>query len=126
MLESLESGKPVSEVENTDIPESLHCLEWHAELADKIYDQVAPSGDDHLAMIVREPIGVVAAVLPWNFPILMLAWKLGPALAAGNCLIVKPAEETSMTALRIADLAHEAGIPRACSVWSPVKQKPAV
>ena len=112
VLESLESGKPVSEVENTDIPESLHCLEWHAELADKIYDQVAPSGDDHLAMIVREPIGVVAAVLPWNFPILMLAWKLGPALAAGNCLIVKPAEETSMTALRIADLAHEAGIPR--------------
>jgi gamma-glutamyl-gamma-aminobutyraldehyde dehydrogenase len=63
-------------------------------------------------MIVREPIGVVAAVLPWNFPLLMLAWKIGPALAAGNSVIVKPAEQTSLTALRVAELAHEAGVPR--------------
>ena len=111
VLESLESGKPIHDVETIDIPEALNCLEWHAETADKIYDEVAPSGDDAVAMIVREPVGVVGCVLPWNFPILMLAWKLGPALAAGNSVIVKPAEETSMTALRIAELAREAGIP---------------
>ena len=112
VLESLESGKPIFDIETVDIPESLHCLEWHAETADKIYDQVAPAGDDAVALVVREPIGVVGCVLPWNFPILMLAWKMGPALAAGNSLIVKPAEQTSMTALKIAELANEAGLPR--------------
>ena len=111
-MESLESGKPVAEVETIDFPETIHCLEWHAETADKIYDQVAPAGDDAVAMIVREPIGVVACVLPWNFPMLMMAWKIAPALAAGNSVIVKPAEETSMTALRMAELAEEAGLPR--------------
>ncbi len=112
VLESLESGKPIQDVETVDIPETLHCLEWHAETADKIYDQVAPAGDDAVALVVREPIGVVGCVLPWNFPILMMAWKIGPALAAGNSVIVKPAEETSMTALKIAELAQEAGLPR--------------
>ena len=112
VLESLESGKPIQDVESVDIPEALHCLEWHAETADKIYDQVAPAGDDAVAMVVREPIGVVACVLPWNFPFLILTWKIGPALAAGNSVIVKPAEETSMTALKIAELAQEAGLPR--------------
>jgi gamma-glutamyl-gamma-aminobutyraldehyde dehydrogenase len=111
VLETLESGKPIYDVETVDIPEALHCLEWHAEAADKIYGQTSPSGDDVVSTIVRQPIGVVACVLPWNFPILMLAWKLGPALATGNSVIVKPAEQTSMTALRIAELAHEAGIP---------------
>ena len=112
VLESLESGKPIYDIETIDIPEAIHCLEWHAEAVDKIYDQVAPTGDRSLAMIVREPVGVVACVLPWNFPILMLAWKIGPALAAGNSVIVKPAEHTSMTTIRIAELAHEAGVPR--------------
>ena len=112
VLESLESGKPIHDIETVDIPEALHCLEWHAETADKTYDQVAPSGDDAVALVVREPIGVVVAVLPWNFPILMMAWKIGPALAAGNSVIVKPAEETSMTALKVAELASEAGLPR--------------
>lgn len=111
VLECLESGKPIHDIETVDIPEALHCLEWHAETADKIYDELAPAGDDAVAMVVREPIGVAACVLPWNFPILMLAWKIGPALAAGNSVIVKPAEETSMTALRIAELACEAGVP---------------
>jgi gamma-glutamyl-gamma-aminobutyraldehyde dehydrogenase len=111
VLETLESGKPIYDVETIDIPEALHCLEWHAEAADKVYGQTSPSGDDVVSMIVRQPLGVVACVLPWNFPILMLAWKLGPALATGNSVIVKPAEQTSMTALRIAELAHEAGIP---------------
>ena len=112
VLESLESGKPINDVETVDLPETLQCLEWHAETTDKIYDQVAPAGDDAVAMVVREPIGVVGAVLPWNFPLLMLAWKIGPALAAGNSVVVKPAEETSMTALKVAELAGEAGLPR--------------
>lgn len=111
VLESLESGKPIFDIETIDIPEAVHCLEWHAETADKIYDQLAPVGNDAVAMVVREPIGVVGCVLPWNFPILMLAWKIGPALAAGNSVIVKPAELTSMSTLRIAELAHEAGLP---------------
>ena len=112
VMESLDSGKPIRDCELIDIPETIHTIKWHAEAADKIYDQTAPAGDDAVAMIVREPVGVVAAVLPWNFPLLMLAWKIGPALAAGNSVIVKPAEQTSLTALRVAELAAEAGIPR--------------
>ena len=90
----------------------VHDFFLYAELIDKIYDQTAPSGDDALSIILREPIGVVAAILPWNFPLLMLAWKIGPALASGCSVIVKPAEQTSLTALRVAELAAEAGIPR--------------
>ena len=112
VLESVESGKPIQDCETIDLPETIACIKWHAEAADKIYDQTAPQSDNAMAMIIREPVGVVAAVLPWNFPMLMMAWKIGPALAAGNSVIVKPAEQTSMTALRIAELAHEAGIPR--------------
>jgi len=112
VMESLESGKPILDCETVDVPETIHCIKWHAEAVDKIYDQTAPTGDDAISMIVREPIGVVGAVLPWNFPLMMLAWKIGPALAAGCSVIVKPAEQTSMTALRVAELAHEAGVPR--------------
>lgn len=111
VLESLDSGKPIYDCETVDIPETIHCIKWHAELIDKIYDQVAPASDDHIAMVVREPIGVVGLVLPWNFPMLMLAWKIGPALASGCSLVIKPAAETSLTALRLAELAVEAGIP---------------
>ena len=111
VLESLDSGKTIYDCENVDVPETIHCLAWHAELIDKIYDQVSPASDNHIAMIVREPVGVVGLVLPWNFPLLMLAWKIGPALAAGNSIIVKPAKETTLTALRVAELAMEAGIP---------------
>lgn len=111
VLESLDSGKTIYDCEMVDLPETVNCIKWHAELIDKIYDQVAPASDNHIAMVVREPVGVVGLVLPWNFPLLMLAWKIGPALAAGCSIIVKPAEETSLTALRIAELAYEAGIP---------------
>ncbi len=111
VMESLDSGKPIRDCELIDIPETIHTIKWHAEAVDKIYDQTAPASDDHIAMIVREPIGVVGAVLPWNFPLLMLAWKIGPALAAGCSVIVKPAEQTSLTALRVAELAYEAGLP---------------
>jgi gamma-glutamyl-gamma-aminobutyraldehyde dehydrogenase len=112
VMESLESGKPIADCENVDIPEAIATIKWHAEAIDKIYDQTSPTGDDAISMIVREPIGVVAAILPWNFPLLMLAWKIGPALAAGCSVIVKPAEQTSLTALRVAELAMEAGLPR--------------
>ncbi len=111
VLESLDSGKPIADCETVDIPEAVQTLLWHAEAIDKIYDQCAPTGEDAVAMIVREPVGVVAAVLPWNFPLLMLAWKIAPALGAGNSVIVKPAEQTTLTALKIAQLASEAGVP---------------
>ncbi|MCZ7675584.1 MAG: aldehyde dehydrogenase [Roseovarius sp.] len=111
VMESLDAGKTIFDCETVDLPETVNCLTWHAELIDKIHDQVSPASDDHIAMVVREPVGVVGLVLPWNFPLLMLAWKIGPALAAGCSVIVKPAEETSLTALRVAELAMEAGIP---------------
>ena len=111
VMESLDSGKTIYDCETVDVPETVHCLSWHAELIDKIYDQVAPSSDGHLALVVREPVGVVGLVLPWNFPLLMLAWKISPALAAGCSIVVKPAKETTLTALRIAELAMEAGVP---------------
>lgn len=112
VMESLDSGKTIYDCETVDVPETIHCIKWHAELIDKIYDQVAPASDDHIAMVVREPIGVVGLVLPWNFPLLMMAWKIAPALAAGCSVVLKPAEETSLTALRLAELASEAGLPR--------------
>jgi 4-(gamma-glutamylamino)butanal dehydrogenase len=111
VMESLDSGKTIFDCETVDVPETVNCLIWHAELIDKIYDQTAPASDNHIAMVVREPVGVVGLVLPWNFPLLMLAWKIGPALAAGCSVIVKPAMETSLTALRVAELAMEAGVP---------------
>jgi gamma-glutamyl-gamma-aminobutyraldehyde dehydrogenase len=111
VLESLDSGKPIRECQNTDIPETINTIRWHAELGDKIYDATAPVGSGAVTMVVREPIGVVGLVLPWNFPLLMLAWKIGPALAAGCSLVVKPAAETTLSTLRVAELAYQAGIP---------------
>jgi len=111
VMESLDSGKPIRECQLTDVPEAINTIRWHAELIDKIYDNTAPTSPDALALVVREPIGVVGLVLPWNFPLLMLAWKIGPALAAGCSLVVKPAYETTLTTLRVAELAHQAGIP---------------
>jgi gamma-glutamyl-gamma-aminobutyraldehyde dehydrogenase len=111
VLESLDSGKPVAECQTIDVPETVNTIRWHAELIDKLYDNTAPVGQVATTLIVREPIGVVACVLPWNFLLLMMAWKIGPALASGCSVIVKPAEETSLTALRVAELAFEAEIP---------------
>lgn len=105
VMESIDSGKTIYDCENVDIPEAIHVIKWHGELIDKIYDQVSPASNDHIAMVVREPVGVVGLVLPWNFPLLMLAWKIGPALASGCSVVVKPAAETSLTALRLAELA---------------------
>ncbi|NWC87417.1 aldehyde dehydrogenase [Pseudomonas reactans] len=111
VLESLDSGKPVRECQLTDVPETIHMIRWHAELIDKIYDNTAPVGADALTLVVREAIGVVGLVLPWNFPLLMLAWKIAPSLAAGCSIVVKPAKETTLTALRVAELGAQAGIP---------------
>jgi gamma-glutamyl-gamma-aminobutyraldehyde dehydrogenase len=113
VLESIDSGKPVRDCQTIDLEETINCLIWHAEATDKIYDQSAPVGEDAMAIVVREPVGVVGCVLPWNFPLLMMAWKIAPALAAGNSVVLKPAEQTSLSALRIAELALEAGLPRA-------------
>jgi acyl-CoA reductase-like NAD-dependent aldehyde dehydrogenase len=111
LLETLDMGKPIGDSARIDIPAVVNCIRWNAEAIDKIYDEIAPTGPDAVAMLVREPIGVVAAVVPWNFPLLMAAWKMGPALATGNSMIVKPAEQSPLTIIRAAELAVEAGIP---------------
>ena len=111
VMESLESGKPIRDCLREITQEVPAIFQWYGELVDKSYGHVASTGQEDCAMVVREPIGVVAAVLPWNFPLLMATWKLAPALASGCSVIVKPAEETSLTALSLAALAIEAGIP---------------
>ncbi len=111
LLETLNMGKPISDARSIDVPGSANTILWYAEAIDKIYDEIAPTGSGALGMITREPVGVVAAVVPWNFPLLMACWKIGPALAAGNSLILKPAEQSPLSAIRLAELAAEAGIP---------------
>jgi acyl-CoA reductase-like NAD-dependent aldehyde dehydrogenase len=111
LLETLDTGKPIRDSLSVDIPATAHCIQWYAEAVDKIYDEVAPTGQDALALITREPLGVVGAIVPWNFPLIMAAWKIGPILAAGNSLVLKPSEKSPLSALRIAELASEAGIP---------------
>lgn len=111
LLETLDMGKPIRDALAFDVPETARCYAWYAEAIDKIYDEIAPTGPDALATITREPLGVVAAVVPWNYPLMMAAWKVAPALAAGNSVILKPAEQASLSAIRLAALATEAGIP---------------
>jgi 4-guanidinobutyraldehyde dehydrogenase/NAD-dependent aldehyde dehydrogenase len=111
LLETLDMGKPISDSLSVDIPATARCIAWYAEAIDKIYDEIAPTSPDVLAMVTREPVGVVAAIVPWNFPLIMAAWKIGPALAAGNSFILKPSEKSPLSAIRIASLAAEAGIP---------------
>jgi gamma-glutamyl-gamma-aminobutyraldehyde dehydrogenase/4-guanidinobutyraldehyde dehydrogenase/NAD-dependent aldehyde dehydrogenase len=111
LLETLDVGKPISDSFAVDIPGAIRCLQWYAETCDKVYDELAPARPDSVSMITREPIGVVGCVVPWNFPLLMASWKLGPALATGNSVILKPAEQSPLTAIRIAELAAEAGLP---------------
>lgn len=110
-LDSLDAGKPITDCQQIDIPDVVSTITWYAESIDKLFDQIAPTGPENLGLIVREPIGVVAAILPWNFPALMMAWKIAPALAAGNSVIVKPAEQSPLSAIYIAQLASEAGLP---------------
>lgn len=111
LMESLDMGKPVRDALAIDIPGAAEAFAWYAEAIDKVYGEIAPTDPSALAMVTREPVGVVGAVVPWNFPLLMASWKVAPALAAGNSVILKPAEQSSLTALRLAELAVEAGIP---------------
>jgi 4-guanidinobutyraldehyde dehydrogenase/NAD-dependent aldehyde dehydrogenase len=111
VLETVDMGKPIGDSTTIDIPGAARCIRWYAEAIDKVYDEVAPTPHDQLALITREPVGVVACIVPWNFPLLMAAWKIGPALATGNSVILKPSEKSPLTALHVARLAAEAGLP---------------
>jgi acyl-CoA reductase-like NAD-dependent aldehyde dehydrogenase len=111
LLESLDVGHPIANATGVDVPGAANCLQWYAEAADKQYGEVGPTGPDALSLVTREPLGVVAAVVPWNYPLIITAWKLGPALATGNSVILKPASQSPLTALRLASLAAEAGLP---------------
>lgn len=111
LLETLDMGKPIRYSRSVDVQLAQNCIRWYGEATDKIYDQVAPAPEDSLALITREPVGVVAAIIPWNYPMLMAAWKIGPALAAGNSVVLKPSEKAPLSSLRLAELAIEAGVP---------------
>ena len=111
LLETLDTGKPIRHSLRDDVPGAARAIRWYAEAIDKVYGEVAPTGSNELAMIVREPIGVIAAVVPWNFPLLLACWKLGPALASDNSVVLKPSEKSPLTALRLAGLAKQAGLP---------------
>jgi acyl-CoA reductase-like NAD-dependent aldehyde dehydrogenase len=111
LLETLDMGKPISDARNADVRAAAECVRWYGEAIDKIYDEIAPTPKTAIALITREPLGVVGAVVPWNFPLLMAAWKFAPALAAGNSMVLKPAEQSPLTALRVAELGAEAGLP---------------
>jgi len=111
LLETLDMGKPIRYSRGVDVPAAQNCIRWYGEAIDKVYDQVAPTAQSSLALITREPVGVVAAIVPWNYPMLMASWKIGPALAAGNSLVLKPSEKSPLSALRLAELALEAGVP---------------
>ena len=111
LLETLDMGKPIRDARSIDIPLAAETIAYYGEAIDKIYDEVAPTDPSSVVMVLREPLGVVGAVVPWNFPLLMASWKVGPALAAGNSVLLKPAEQSPLTALRLGELATEAGIP---------------
>ena len=111
LTETSDMGKPITDSMKIDIPATANCIAWYAEAVDKVYDEVAPTSHDSLALITREPAGVVGAIVPWNFPLLMASWKLGPALVTGNSVVLKPSEKSPLTALRVAELAMEAGLP---------------
>jgi acyl-CoA reductase-like NAD-dependent aldehyde dehydrogenase len=111
VLECTDMGKTISDALNADLPATISCFKWFAESIDKIYDEIAPSAPDRVIMMRREPLGVVACVVPWNFPLMMTAWKVAPSLILGNSVILKPAEQSPLTALRLAELAAEAGLP---------------
>ena len=110
-LESIDSGKTITEASRVDVPLAADCFRYFAGFATKIEGETVPVRAPCLNYTLREPIGVVGQIIPWNFPILLAAWKVAPALAAGNAVVLKPAEQTPLTALRLADLAREAGLP---------------
>jgi acyl-CoA reductase-like NAD-dependent aldehyde dehydrogenase len=111
LLETLDMGKPIQYSLSVDVASTARTIAWYAEAIDKVYDEIAPTPASALALVTREPMGVVGCIVPWNYPMLMAAWKLGPALASGNSVVLKPSEKSPYSALRLAELAVEAGIP---------------
>ena len=111
LLESLDVGKPIRDTLAVDIPSAAKTIQWFAETIDKVYGEVGPTGPDALSLVTREPVGVVGAIVPWNYPLIVTAWKLGAALSTGNSVVLKPASASPLTSLRLAELAAEAGIP---------------
>ena len=111
LLETLDVGKPIQNSLQVDVPKAIECIGYYGEFADKLYDEIAPTGPNDLALIRREPLGVIAAIVPWNYPLIVTSWKLGPALLAGNSVVLKPAEQSPLTAIRLGELALQAGLP---------------
>ncbi|AOJ85314.1 aldehyde dehydrogenase (plasmid) [Burkholderia sp. MSMB0856] len=111
LLDSLNMGKRVADAISIDVPAAGALFSWYGEAVDKLNGEVASTDPGNLAIVTREPLGVVGAVVPWNFPLDMVAWKVAPALAAGNSVVLKPAEQSPLSALRFAELALEAGLP---------------
>jgi len=111
ITETLDMGKPVKYARAVDVNSASNCIRWYGEAVDKVYDEIAPTSRNALALITREPVGVVGVIVPWNYPMIMASWKIAPALAAGNSVVLKPSEKSPLTALRMADLALQAGIP---------------
>ncbi len=111
LLETLDMGKPIRDSYESDVPGAAKCVRWHAEAIDKIYGQIAPTAPNVVAMITREPLGVIGAVTPWNYPLYLACAKIAPALATGNSIVIKPAEQSPLTTIYVAQLAQEAGVP---------------
>jgi len=111
LLETLDMGKPISDTRSVDIPTAINSIRWYGEALDKVYGEVATTPAERLSFVVREPLGVVGAIVPWNFPLHMACWKVAPALATGNSIVLKPAEQSPSTALKLGELALEAGVP---------------
>jgi acyl-CoA reductase-like NAD-dependent aldehyde dehydrogenase len=111
LLETIDVGKPVLASLNVDVTLAANCIQYYAEMCDKLYDEIAPTGPNDRALVRKLPLGIVGAITPWNYPMIIETWKLGPALAAGNSVVLKPAEQSSLTAVRLAELAYEAGLP---------------
>lgn len=111
LLDTIDVGKTINDTYNADMPASIDNIRWYAEIIDKIYDDIAPTSENFIGMITKEPIGVVGAIVPWNYPLWMAIWKLAPALITGNSVILKPAEQSPMSAIRIGEILMEAGLP---------------
>src|SRR5215475_5152015 len=111
LLETLDVGKPIQNSIEVDVPKAIDCISYYGEFADKLTDEIAPTGPNDLALIRREPLGVIAAIVPWNYPLIVTSWKIAPALLMGNSVVLKPAEQSPLTAIRLGELALEAGLP---------------
>ena len=111
LLDTIDMGKTINDTFNADLPTSIDNIEWYAEIIDKLFDDISPSSKEYMGLITKEPIGVVAAIVPWNYPLWMAIWKIAPALITGNSVILKPAEQSPMSAIKIGALLSEAGVP---------------